>query len=38
MKITAGKLAPIAAVMLHEALAFAAKPQHLSGKRDQKYV
>jgi len=28
------KLAPIAAVMLPEALAFAALLQHLSGKRD----
>jgi len=29
------KLAPIGVVMLPEALAFEAQPQHLNGKRDR---
>jgi len=29
---TVGRLAPIAVVMLLEALAFVAEPQHLNGK------
>jgi len=33
----AAKLAPIGAVMLLEAWIFEALPQHLSGKRDQKF-